>query len=605
MAKRKNEKKHITIGLNTKFTGLVIFVVLFPIAILAGIIYYNMERNVIGENLNYMESTMERNNSQLSMKVDAIRMSTQMVLSSDSILDFLNAAYDNKEFSAEEIMEFHDRDVAVIERLVNNTPLLYSVRIYSKKADIPEMMPVLYNSERMQKLEWAAEEDVAGWHYGYSDTLFSSLLTSHDTKIMSLVSPIEDYLNGEVGIVEVAMEMETMFPSLYEERENECGCFVAEDGTVFYGSNVNDSNQAILENIIEKHMEDAGDSEVDTYYLEDGKNKYIVSTMSSPLISGKLISVRDITDSVQGIYDSRSTFIIIAIVLLIFLTGIVNLIVNTMLKSFYEILGSIRQVQDGNLDIRINDYKNDEMGELAQQLNKMLDRIQKLMKDNISREVLAKNSEIKALQNQINAHFIYNVLETIKMMAEIDEEYAISDAITALGKLLRYSMKWVSNNVHVREELEYIRNYVALINLRFDYEIILSINIPDEMMDQEIPKMSLQPIVENAILHGIEEVAEDTTIYIKAYTDGEDCMIEITDSGKGMNEEQVIALKKKIAGEIETSGGSGNGIGLKNVQDRITIAFGEGYGLDIASKEECYTKIIVHLPHIIGDRTLY
>ena len=182
------------------------------------------------------------------------------------------------------------------------------------------------------------------------------------------------------------------------------------------------------------------------------------------------------------------------------------------------------------------------------------------------------------------------------MMAEIEEKYDISDAITTFGKLLRYSMRWTSGNVTVEQEIDYIRNYLKLINLRFDYEIYLSLNIPDVVYKQQIPKMSLQPIVENAIYHGIEQMAEDTNIYIKGITDGEDCMIEITDAGRGMSEEEVVQLYKKIAGEIETSGGSGNGIGLKNVQDRIKMSFGDMYGIEIASKLGCYTKIIVHVP---------
>ena len=168
--------------------------------------------------------------------------------------------------------------------------------------------------------------------------------------------------------------------------------------------------------------------------------------------------------------------------------------------------------------------------------------------------------------------------------------------MTALGKLLRYSMKWVSGNVLVEQELDYIKNYMALINLRFDYEIFLSLNIPDIILKQEIPKMSLQPIVENAICHGIEQMAEDTNIYVKGIVEENDCVIEITDAGRGMTEEEVERLKLKIAGKIDSGGGSGNGIGLKNVQDRIHIAFGEKYGIEVASKIGCYTKVIVRIP---------
>ena len=267
-----------------------------------------------------------------------------------------------------------------------------------------------------------------------------------------------------------------------------------------------------------------------------------------------------------------------------------------MLKQFYMILHSIRQVQKGDMNVVIEDCGKDEMGELGSQINIMLARLKRLMEDNLNRELLVKNSEIRALQNQINAHFIYNVLESIKMMAEIDEKYEISDAITALGKLLRYSMKWTSGNVTVEQEIDYIHNYLALINLRFDYEIYLSLNIPENIMIQEIPKMSLQPIVENSIYHGIEQMAKDTNIYIKGFQEDEDCIIEITDAGKGMSEEEVRRLYQKISGEIDSAGGSGNGIGLKNVQDRIRISFGPEYGLEFSSKPGMYTKVRVRVP---------
>jgi two-component system sensor histidine kinase YesM len=285
------------------------------------------------------------------------------------------------------------------------------------------------------------------------------------------------------------------------------------------------------------------------------------------------------------------------IIILFGLTFAIQGIVKQVLKKFYEVLSTIRQVRKGDLSVRTKESgREDEMGELSHQVNRMLDNIQDLMQQNIDREILAKDSQIKALQNQINAHFIYNVLESIKMMAEMKEEYDISDSITSLGKLLRYSMKWTSHTVLVSDELEYIKNYMALINLRFDYEIYLSLNIPEEVLDLRIPKMSLQPIVENAIVHGIEELADDTTIYIKALVDGSDCRIEITDNGRGMNEEELELLQQKILGLVPDSGSSGNGIGLKNVQDRLRFAFGPDYGIEVSTMEGCFTKVCVKIP---------
>lgn len=313
-------------------------------------------------------------------------------------------------------------------------------------------------------------------------------------------------------------------------------------------------------------------------------------------LSGTLVCAQDISGDVGKIRRMRNGFFLVMLLLIPFLAAGINVVVKTVLRQFYRIIDAIKRVQTGDLSVVIEDCGTDEMGELGSQVNKMLTEINHLMKEQIDKELLVKNSEIKALQNQINAHFIYNVLESIKMMAEIEEQYDISDAVTTLGKLLRYSMHWTAGTVTVAEEIEYIKNYLKLMNIRFDYEIYLSLNIPDRIYAQQIPKMSLQPIVENAIYHGIEQMAEDTNIYIKGLIEGNNCIIEITDAGRGMSEEEVARLYKKISGEIETTGGSGNGIGLKNVQDRIKMNFGEEYGIEIASKLGCYTKIMVRIP---------
>ena len=554
--------------------------------------YFIIWNRTIDENVNYMQYTMERNKDALSTKMDSINMSTQLFLSDSALLDILKNTQEGKKYSAEEWYALKSGDITSLERLVNNNPLLYGVRVYATNDNIQEVMPVLYNSSRMKKQVWAKADDPSGWHFNYTDNLFSSYTMDQNRKIVSLVTQIDDRNYETIGTIEAAMTMENMFPSLYEVIENEWSCFADADGSYYFGDETQEKPE-LLEDVM--HIVDQDDNIQTSYVKINGKN-LVVSSFYVRELDGMLVCARDITQNVHGVYYQRNMFVFIMVVFLIVLAFFINAIVKHMLKKLYEILRGIRRVQGGDLDVVIEDCGNDEMGELGTQINKMLSRIKELMEDNLSREMLAKNSEIRALQNQINAPFIYNVLESIKMMAEIDEEYEISDAVTALGKLLRYSMKWVSGNVLVEQELDYIKNYMALINLRFDYEIFLSLNIPDIILKQEIPKMSLQPIVENAICHGIEQMAEDTNIYVKGIVEENDCVIEITDAGRGMTEEEVERLKLKIAGKIDSGGGSGNGIGLKNVQDRIHIAFGEKYGIEVASKIGCYTKVIVRIP---------
>lgn len=592
----KFNKKFQNLKLNIKFSVVIILFMVVPIGILAGVLFYVMEQNVVSENITYMEYNMERSADSLGSKIDSINMSTQFFLGDSDLINLLKKNSKGETIEPLEWLEFKEYTVTSLEKLVNNNPVMYGVRVYASNDNILEIMPVLYHRSRMDRQAWAEQDNYTGWNYDYEDQIFNTHTLKQNQRLVSYVTDIEDGKGNVIGTIEAAMTMENMVPSMYEQIENEWSIFINDSGEIFYGNEKEQDINASVRQLIVANMPRNGESKVT--YLEEGSRKIVVSYQPVTELGGTIICAKDITAAVKQVTGMRDVFVIIMIILLAVMYFFINFIVKSMLKQLYDILGSIRQVQSGKLDVVIADCGNDEMGELGNQINTMLDRIKELMDDNIKRELLMKNSEIRALQNQINAHFIYNVLESIKMMAEINEEYDISDAVTALGKLLRYSMKWTSHNVLVEQEIEYIKDYMKLINLRFDYEIYLSLSIPDYLMKQEIPKMSLQPIVENAIYHGIEEIAEDTNIYIKGFVEDDDCIIEITDPGKGMTAVEIEQLREKIAGKLDSSGGAGNGIGLKNVQDRIQIAFGKKYGLEVASKKGMYTKIKVKIPFL-------
>ena len=595
----KKPRKNLTLikagKLNIRLVTIILVLVVIPIAILGGVVFYNMEQTTIRENLNFMHATMERRQDSIRNNVDSMNMTTQFFLTNDTLHQVLIDSKTDVTYSTRKWIDIYRGDVAALERLINNNPVLNGVRVYALNENVQEMMPVLYKNSRMQKQEWTSLQGTGGWIFDYRDHLFQN----YDTEpLLGLITPVTDREYGQIGVIEANMSMRTMFPAMYEQMEGESSCFVTDEGSVIFGNEpehmeqLRESALALADSLREEESDPA---DILTYYNK--RQKTVLAGMYIRELGGTLVSFDDISPSIYGVYHLRTQFILWMLLILVILAFMVDYLVTHVLKKFYEVLATIRKVRAGDLSVRTEeDGGMDEMGELAHQVNRMLDNIQELLQENINRELLAKDSQIKALQNQINAHFIYNVLESIKMMAEMKEDYDISDAITSLGKLLRYSMKWTSETVLVSEELEYIKNYMALINLRFDYEIYLSLNLPDQVLDQRIPKMTLQPIIENAIIHGVEEIAENTTIYMKGVLEEDDCIIEITDNGRGMNAEELEILRKKISGEIQTGGGSGNGIGLKNVQDRIRMAFGEGYGIDVATREGCFTKVSVKIP---------
>ena len=213
---------------------------------------------------------------------------------------------------------------------------------------------------------------------------------------------------------------------------------------------------------------------------------------------------------------------------------------------------------------------------------------------------MVKEAQLRSLEKQINSHFLYNVLDSIKMMAEVKGIYNVSDALLALARMFRYNLRIDSHSVTLQEEISYLESYLKLCNIRYDYYINLSENVEDPARNLKVPKVLLQPIAENSISYGLDELAEDTTIYLKAYIKDDCAFIEMTDMGKGMDEEKLEKVR-----EVIRSGGGGNnstnGIGLHNIHERIRLMYGEEYGVEIFSRENCYTKVVmtIHAEEIV------
>lgn len=254
------KKRFVSQKLNVKFTLVIILFMVIPIGILAGILFYNMEKNVVSENTGYMEYTMERNKDAVATKINSINMSTQFFLSDEPLLEMLKRTKDGETFSAEEWYSFKNSDIVSLERLVNNNPLLYGVRVYASNDRVQEMMPILYAASRMEKQPWQSEETVTGWHYDFNDQIFNSYTMRQNRKILSLVTEIKDSDSGTLGMIEAAMTMENMFPSLYENIEDEWSCFLTEDGGCYFGEgdgeDENTGRQELLAEIMAQYTAD-------------------------------------------------------------------------------------------------------------------------------------------------------------------------------------------------------------------------------------------------------------------------------------------------------------------------------------------------------------
>lgn len=242
------------------------------------------------------------------------------------------------------------------------------------------------------------------------------------------------------------------------------------------------------------------------------------------------------------------------------------------------------------------DYHLNEVCKIVQQCEKEL-RFESSVK------MLDKQSQINALQSQINPHFLYNTLESIRGQAIIEEADEIAKMVEALSTLFRYSISQKDYLVTLRDEINNIKNYFSIQNYRFNNKFKLNINLDEEdneVFDYYLPKLTIQPIVENAIYHGLETKAEEGKVIIDIIQTKSRLLITISDDGSGMDADTLETINQKICGEgfavEEEQSSLRNGIALANVNNRIKIIFGEDYGIKLYSTLDLGTDVEITLP---------
>ncbi|MCC8045601.1 MAG: sensor histidine kinase [Clostridiales bacterium] len=238
-----------------------------------------------------------------------------------------------------------------------------------------------------------------------------------------------------------------------------------------------------------------------------------------------------------------------------------------------------------------------------EQLNQMVDtRVKELRSEETRRyewELLLKQANLSTLQSQINPHFLYNTMECIRGMALLADQEDIADISLALSNFFRYSISAKSDIVTLKSELENVENYCRIQQYRFSHRFRLIVDGAERASEAVMPKLILQPIVENAILHGLADFTEGGEIFIQVRRVGKNVVITVSDNGQGMTPEQLSALVDKIHEVSILDSGDENhtGIGMLNVNRRIKLYFGEQYGISICSCPGAGTDVEVLIPY--------
>ena len=260
-------------------------------------------------------------------------------------------------------------------------------------------------------------------------------------------------------------------------------------------------------------------------------------------------------------------------------------------EPMMKMMSVIKKVEQGDLTVRTEVKSNDEVGQLGNSLNNMIGEMQVLIEQLIREEQEKKEVELEALHAQINPHFLYNTLNTIKWMAKIQGNSSVSKAITALVKLLRISTNLGRGMISLKEEIDYVMNYIVIQKLRFRKSIDIAYNIDDDCMNLTVPKLILQPIVENSIIHGMEDEQQELNIEINGFVKEDKLIIEVQDDGPGIEDEILKDILRNASDKDKFSK-----VGLNNVNQRIKLYCGADFGLKVETELGMGTKVVVTLP---------
>ncbi|HEY8464877.1 MAG TPA: sensor histidine kinase [Bacillota bacterium] len=259
-----------------------------------------------------------------------------------------------------------------------------------------------------------------------------------------------------------------------------------------------------------------------------------------------------------------------------------------------SLLGAMSRVKAGDLSVRVELRRTDELGVLGCSFNSMVERLQRLIENVVEKQRQLRSCELRALQAQINPHFLYNTLDSIKWLAKLNQVPEISTIATQLGKLLRSSISCEADLITVGETMENIQSYLEIQKIRYSDKFKADLKIASSIYSYKIPKLILQPLVENAIIHGLDGKDGYGQLTINGYLDNQSLVFEVIDDGVGIPPEQLADLQHELA--LQSSQKS---IGIYNVNRRIKLYYGDQSRLSVESLPGLGTKVTLRLPAVL------
>ncbi|GAA0807332.1 sensor histidine kinase [Faecalicatena orotica] len=357
-----------------------------------------------------------------------------------------------------------------------------------------------------------------------------------------------------------------------------------EDGNIIY----HPKQQLMYGGLITENVDDIMACKEN--YFNTGDKIYTIS--KSDKTGWTVVGAANTSELLKNNKQAQMMYLLVAAVLLLGVILISSIIAREITRPIRQLRDSMSMVEEGQFDkANVAVTAKNEIGSLSKSFNVMTERIHTLMEQNVYEQKQKRKNEMKALQAQINPHFLYNTLDSIIWMSEAGQNEEVVLMTSALAKLLRQSISNDREQVTVAEEIEYVRSYLTIQKMRYKDKLEYSIEVSPEINHIMIIKFALQPLVENAIYHGLKYKETKGNLNIRGYERGDKAYITIADDGVGMDEDVLEHIFDETMKEHKS-----NGVGVPNVQKRLQLYYGPEYGISYISRKGVGTVATVTVP---------
>ncbi|ALA42013.1 histidine kinase [Paenibacillus peoriae] len=605
-------------SLQVKLIVAYIGVILIPVVLFSLYTFHQLYENTMQDITVQNQYVLDTELAHIHSNMEIMERTAQLAISDRNVLRYLT---EEREISSDELVQFNLNVFPNLQHLLYSNPNVENIRLYTSNPQAHEIWPMIFNESRLPKASWLKTAQLRQgkiWWEMYkgpkSLLLGQSRQESETVQYMALLREIQSTGGRHAGLVETNMRLELFSPRVFgiPQRDRAWQMFIL-DGDDSSSRNADKpmsstdiataSSQSDSISIPLSHVHHLFQSQVQgpggAFDFSYENKPYLGMYRYIEGLDAYLLNVVALDGPLGDLRQKRNAMLLIISMLILFMSVISYTLHAFILKQLHTLRESMKKVeQEGDFQLRIPVYGRGEVAELALYFRSLLSRINGLIAEAVHKQAAAQEAELLALKHQIDSHFLYNTLENFKMMAEIERQYPLSDALTSLGSMMRYNLQWSGSCVALRDEIRHIQHYVAIMNIRHDNQIGLEIHLSSAFMELEMLKMSLQPVVENAIKHGWSAFQSPFSITIEACPKQDIIELRIQDNGVGISEERRNAIMAGLARtEMDShEPGMNGGIGLYNVHRRLSMQYGEEYGIRLDSIPGQSTTVTLILP---------